>query len=142
MPRQFLSPNGFPILVGKNAAENERVSFELCRPHDYWFHAKNILGAHVILQWDPSNLVQPQKEDIIFAAHAASFYSKQKESQNVPVTVARGCDLVRIPNAKKGTIQCNSAYELHTNPYLFAYYANYAVVKPQPQYSCMNMIMA
>lgn len=143
MPRHFLSPNGFLIIVGKNAAENDSVSFQLCRQHDFWFHAKNIPGAHVILQWDPTLLVQPQQEDIMFAAYAASYYSKHRNQVNVPVTVARGCDLVRIPNTKKGTVQCNSQYELNTNPAMFAMYAPAPPVQNHySQYSCMNMVMA
>jgi predicted ribosome quality control (RQC) complex YloA/Tae2 family protein len=119
MPRHFVTPNGFTVLVGKNASDNDRVSFQIARAHDLWFHAKDIPGAHVVLQWDGVPTCQPTQEDINFAAHAAAFYSKAKTCPSVPVVIARGCDISKIPNARKGAVHCNSMYELVANPILF-----------------------
>merc|ERR1712137_1365176 len=42
----FVSPNNFEVIVGRSAASNERVSFELAPKNGLWFHAA-CPGAHV-----------------------------------------------------------------------------------------------
>jgi predicted ribosome quality control (RQC) complex YloA/Tae2 family protein len=42
--------NGSKILIGQNARENDQLTFEVARPDDYWLHAKDCPGAHVVLQ--------------------------------------------------------------------------------------------
>ena len=44
------TPAGCKIFYGRNAVENDRVTFELGEPDDLWFHAQGVPGAHVILK--------------------------------------------------------------------------------------------
>ena len=50
--------------------------------NDYWFHAKEIHGSHVILRCNGDT---PKTETIIKCAQIAAYYSKAKFSSNVPV---------------------------------------------------------
>lgn len=47
---------------------------------DYWLHAKNIPGSHVIIKSD-----QPSDETITEAAELAAYFSKYRYSAQVPV---------------------------------------------------------
>lgn len=48
--REFASPAGVSILVGRNRAENEQLSLKIARDPDVWFHVRGCPGAHVLLQ--------------------------------------------------------------------------------------------
>lgn len=75
-PRSFLeftAPSGNQILVGRNNAQNDELTFRTARKSDLWFHAKNIHGSHVVLSC--GNL-EPDSEDIRFAAGLAAKYSQ------------------------------------------------------------------
>lgn len=107
MPRHFLSPNGHTILVGKNKRDNEHVTFELGNPHDFWFHANELAGAHVVLQWD-GNLKEPNIADFQCAANYAAFYSKGRGMNVVPVQLCRVCDVEKPSKSPLGQVACAS----------------------------------
>ncbi len=48
-PREFTSRDGFTILIGKNARQNEEITFRRARADDLWLHARNVAGAHVVI---------------------------------------------------------------------------------------------
>ena len=49
-PLRFLSPEGFPILVGRNARQNEIVTFTEAGRDDLWLHVRDGPGAHVVIR--------------------------------------------------------------------------------------------
>lgn len=106
MPRRFTSPSGFEILVGLDAGENERLSLKTARGHDYWFHAHEVAGAHVIMRTTAKNVVPPTK-DIEWVAGLAANYSKARGPGKISVTVARAVDVTkpRWPSPV-GTVDC------------------------------------
>ena len=57
---------------------------------DYWLHAKNIPGSHVIIKSD-----HPTDETITQAAELAAYFSKYRHSAQVPV------DLVQVKHIRK-----------------------------------------
>ena len=91
-PKEFTSPGGFRLLVGRNNRENDLLTTKTASKSDLWFHTKNIPGSHVILFTDGK---EPQPEDLLFAASLAAGHSKAAESDNVPV------DFTEIKNVKK-----------------------------------------
>lgn len=80
-PMRFVSSEGHTIWVGRNNRQNERLTLRTARPHDLWFHAQRIPGSHVILRADGPVSDQVLRE----AAVLAAYYSKARESANVPV---------------------------------------------------------
>lgn len=72
----------YTVLVGKNNRQNDYLTMKLAKDNDYWFHAKDIHGSHVILK---SNGDMPKMETIIKCAEIAAYYSKAKFSSNVAV---------------------------------------------------------
>ena len=69
------------VLVGKNAANNELLTFSHARPNDIWLHARGSAGSHCVLK---GATLQHLKE-IKKAAEVAAWYSAAKHSELVPV---------------------------------------------------------
>src|SRR5207247_494364 len=71
--RRFVSSDGFEILVGKKAADNDYLTFRIARSLDVWLHAADYPGSHVVVR------VAGRKEvphrTLIEAAELAAFYS-------------------------------------------------------------------
>lgn len=94
-PTMFRSTDGTEILVGKNNLENDQLTMKLARKTDYWLHAKNIPGSHVIVRSD-----DPSEETLLEAAEIAAFYSKFRQSAQVPVDCVQ-VKHIRKPNGAK-----------------------------------------
>ncbi|MBQ9300032.1 MAG: NFACT family protein [Clostridia bacterium] len=81
-PMRFLSPDGIPISVGKNALQNERLTMG-AKGEDIWLHAKDMPGSHVIIHTEGKPV---SDETLLCALRLAAWYSKSK-GQSVPVDV-------------------------------------------------------
>lgn len=88
--------DGSSITIGKNNRQNDLVTFKYARPDDIWFHTKDIPGSHVILRSEGST----DDSDLLTAAQFAAYFSKARQSSNVPVdyTLRR---YVKKPNGSK-----------------------------------------
>jgi len=47
--REFFTADGSIALVGRSAADNDRLTLRVARPHDLWLHARGVTGAHVVV---------------------------------------------------------------------------------------------
>ncbi len=47
--KEYVSLEGYKILVGKNNKQNDYLTTVLASKNDLWFHTKNIPGSHVIV---------------------------------------------------------------------------------------------
>jgi predicted ribosome quality control (RQC) complex YloA/Tae2 family protein len=84
--RRFLSSDGLLILVGRSAKDNDELTFKFARPHDFWLHAQQAHGSHVIVRRQDKNKAVPQRT-LEEAAALAAFYSSDKHAGVVPVVV-------------------------------------------------------
>ncbi len=91
-PREFITPSGFRVLVGKNNRENDLLTTKIADKRDIWFHTKNIPGSHVVLFTEGKEV---DNESLLFAANLAACFSKASSSEQVPV------DFTEIKNVKK-----------------------------------------
>jgi predicted ribosome quality control (RQC) complex YloA/Tae2 family protein len=99
---QFTSRSGKKILVGRNAAQNERLTLKKARGNDLWFHAESARGSHVVLRFEKNS--EFRDEDIIDAAMLALHFSKMRDRDEGSVQYTH-CKHVRKPkNAKTGTV--------------------------------------
>jgi predicted ribosome quality control (RQC) complex YloA/Tae2 family protein len=94
-PAQFQASDGTKILVGKNNLQNDRLTLKMAKKTDYWLHAKNIPGSHVIVESS-----QPSDETLTQAGMLAAYYSKYRYSAQVPVDVVQ-VKHIRKPNGAK-----------------------------------------
>ena len=79
-PYRYVSSDGIEILVGKNAAQNDRLTLG-AKPGEMWLHAKDMPGSHVIIRTEG----EIPRETMRQAALLAAWYSKGKNSSMVPV---------------------------------------------------------
>ena len=79
-PYKYLSEDGIEILVGKNAAQNDRITLS-AKPEYMWLHAKDMPGSHVIVCFEGEPPLGTMKQ----AALLAAWYSKGQHSSMVPI---------------------------------------------------------
>lgn len=92
-PHHYISSDGFDIYVGKNNTQNDTLTLRFANSQDMWFHTKKIHGSHTIIKLGVNKEIPPST--IKEAAGLAAYYSKARESSNVPV------DYTQIKNVKK-----------------------------------------
>jgi predicted ribosome quality control (RQC) complex YloA/Tae2 family protein len=81
-PRTFRSRDGYTILVGRNARQNEELSLRRARPRDLWLHARGRPGAHVIVLTEGRPVPATTVEQ---AAALAAYYSQGRNENRVAV---------------------------------------------------------
>lgn len=81
--RRYETRGGLTVLVGRNAADNDRLTFRVARPDDVWFHVADYHGSHVVLVW--GRKTDPPLEDLLDAAGVAAWYSEARKSPVVDV---------------------------------------------------------
>lgn len=97
----FVSSDGFDIYVGKNNTQNDYLTLKFANSSDLWFHTKNIHGSHTIIKLGLDKDVP--KTTITEAAELAAYYSKGRDSSQVPV------DFTQIKKCQK-TKRCKTRY--------------------------------
>ena len=80
-PRSFVSSEGFTILVGRNARENDELSLRMARGNDIFLHASGRPGAHVIIRTVAGKTVP--RDTLLEAAQLALYYSLTRRSSAV-----------------------------------------------------------
>ncbi|MEM1041842.1 MAG: NFACT RNA binding domain-containing protein [Bacteroidota bacterium] len=94
---------GYAILVGRSARDNDRLTFKVADPQDLWLHVAGTPGSHVIVR-------NPDKGDVPRpvvkrAAELAAFHSKASAAGGkVTVHVCRACDVRKPRGAKPGSV--------------------------------------
>lgn len=77
---------GWQIWVGKSAKTNDLLTFKHAKKGDFWLHARDVPGSHVIIR-NPQNKPIP-KPVIERAASLAAYFSKRQHEKLVPVQMA------------------------------------------------------
>jgi predicted ribosome quality control (RQC) complex YloA/Tae2 family protein len=101
-PYKFTSPNGFELLVGRNNRQNDLLTFRTANEYDLWFHTQEIPGSHVLLRLEPGAIAD--EKDLQFAANAAAYHSRARQSEQVPVTYTEPKNVYKPKGAKPGTV--------------------------------------
>jgi predicted ribosome quality control (RQC) complex YloA/Tae2 family protein len=100
-PLSLTSPDGLPILVGRNSRQNDEVTFRRADGDDWWFHARGVPGAHVIVRSEG----QPLPPDTIRrAAELAGFFSRLRGESVALVDYTQRRHVRRIPGAAPGLV--------------------------------------
>ncbi len=91
-PLQFRLSDGFIAYVGRNNLQNDELTLRQSRSNDLWFHTKYIHGSHTVIKTEGRTV---SDDVIVEAAKICAYYSKARNSANVPV------DYTIIKNVKK-----------------------------------------
>ncbi len=99
--KKYSSPGGFDILVGRSSQDNDTLTFKVANKNDWWFHARQVRGSHVILRTGNQS---PQHNDIVAAADHAARNSKAKHSGVVVVQYCQRKHLSKPKGAHPGAV--------------------------------------
>jgi predicted ribosome quality control (RQC) complex YloA/Tae2 family protein len=86
--RRFDLGDGFEVWVGKNARQNDELTFHVAQKYDLWLHARGVPGSHTVLHL-PNRDAEPGRRRKHIAAAIAAYYSKARGSGLVPVMMTR-----------------------------------------------------
>lgn len=96
---------GFEILVGRSAAENDRLSLREAKPDDVWLHAAGYAGSHVVIRAREGRTGEVPAGVMEHAARLAVWHSKARSAGGkVPVHVCRGRDVGKRRGAPAGQV--------------------------------------
>ena len=108
---RYTSSDGFEILVGRNNAQNDRLTLHTARGRDLWFHVKDAPGSHtVVLSGGREIPLATQNE----AAMLAVFHSSQAASAKVPVDFTEVRNIRKTGDLKPGMV----LYEKYETAYV------------------------
>lgn len=113
-PHHFLSTDGFDIYVGKNNIQNDILSLKFANTSDIWFHTKKMHGSHTIIKLGIDKDVP--KQTILEAASLAAYYSKARQSSNVPVDYTTIKNVKKPSGARPGMVIYNSYNTIYIEP--------------------------
>ncbi|MDP3024786.1 MAG: NFACT family protein [candidate division Zixibacteria bacterium] len=116
-PREFISADGFKILVGRNNKENDYLTFKIAKPDDLWFHAQNVPGSHVVLK-KGERKKHPTPKAIQQAASLAAYYSQAKSSRKVTVIYTLAKYVKKSKNAPPGLVKVEKMKSILVEPKL------------------------
>jgi predicted ribosome quality control (RQC) complex YloA/Tae2 family protein len=94
--------DGYEILVGKNAKNNDILTLKHARKDDYWLHAKDVSGSHVVVRKkNGQNIAEHVAE---YAASLAAHFSKRKTDTVVPVIITQRKFVRKTKNLPDGKV--------------------------------------
>jgi predicted ribosome quality control (RQC) complex YloA/Tae2 family protein len=112
-PRAFTSRDGFQILIGKNARQNDDLTFRRAKPDDLWLHARNVAGAHTVIVRAGREISESAIEE---AAALAAYYSSARSDTRVEVVVTPRRNVQRVRGGHAGMVTVRSSKTLTVTP--------------------------
>ena len=110
---RFKTDGGYTVLCGKNNIQNEYITYKLAAKTDYWFHAKNVPGSHVVMV---CNGEEPDARDFTQAAEIAAYYSRAYGGQNIAVDYTFAKNVKKPPAAKPGLVIYHTNWTAYVTP--------------------------
>ncbi len=114
-PYHYRSSDGYDIYVGKNNIQNDELTFTLGEGNDWWFHAKQMPGSHVLVKTKDGELPDRTFEE---AASLAAYYSKGRDSAKVEVDYVQKKHVKKPGGAKPGFVVYYTNYSMVATPHV------------------------
>ena len=108
-PFHYISSDGYHIYVGKNNYQNDELTFKLANGGDWWFHAKNLPGSHVIVKSNENEIPDKTFEE---AARLAAFYSGAKDANKVEIDYTQRKNIKKPSVSKPGFVIYSTNYSM------------------------------
>lgn len=109
-PFHYLSSDGFHMYVGKNNYQNDELTFKLATGNDWWFHAKNMPGSHVIVKAEGTEELPDRTFEE--AGRLAAYYSKGRGQEKVEIDYIQKKHVKKPAGAKPGFVVYYTNYSL------------------------------
>ena len=108
-PLHYISSDGFHMYVGKNNLQNDALTFDFAAGCDWWFHAKQAPGSHVIVKTNGEELPDRTFEE---AGKLAAYYSSMRGSEKVEIDYIEKKHIKKPKGAKPGFVVYYTNYSL------------------------------
>ncbi|HKG78164.1 MAG TPA: NFACT RNA binding domain-containing protein [Pyrinomonadaceae bacterium] len=112
--RRYLSTDGYEILVGRAARDNDNLTFRVAQPNDLWMHAGDYPGSHVVVR-NPTRKEIPQRT-VIEAAQLAGRFSQASEDAKVVVHYTERKFLSKPKRAAPGLVRMSRFRSITIEP--------------------------
>ncbi len=113
--RRFVSADGFTVLVGRTAEDNDVLSLKLGAPRDFWLHVAADSGSHVVVR-NPDGLDALPRATLQYAAGLAAGYSKLRAGGRVAVHVCTCADVSKPRGLPPGKVHIERYRTVHAAP--------------------------
>ncbi|HJT20870.1 MAG TPA: NFACT family protein [Nitrospira sp.] len=111
--KRFTSIDGLQMFVGRNAQENEQLTFGLAKSDDLWLHARGAPGSHVVVRLDKGK--EPPPGTLHEAAMLALLYSDLKKSGKGEVIYTRRKWVRKAKGQTAGAVTLEREQSLYVN---------------------------
>lgn len=112
--RRYLSSDGYEILVGRTARDNDTLTFRVANPNDLWMHAGDYPGSHVVVR-NPTRKEIPHRT-IIEAAQLAGKFSQASEDAKVVIHYTERKFLTKPKGAAPGLVRLSRFRSITVEP--------------------------
>jgi len=114
-PYRTVLVEGFEVLIGRSAADNDALTFRVAKPSDSWLHvAGGTPGSHVVIK-NPERCQIP-KSVIERAASYAAWYSKARAGGSVEVHYCKVSDIRKPRGAPAGLVHLERYSKVRVRP--------------------------
>ena len=108
-PLHYISSDGYHMYVGKNNLQNEELTFGFASGNDWWFHAKQAPGSHVVVKTNGDELPDRTFEE---AGRLAAYYSSMRGSEKVEIDYVEKKHVKKPKGGKPGFVVYYTNYSL------------------------------
>lgn len=112
-PLEFMSSDGFRILVGRNNVQNDMLTLKTAKNYDVWLHIQKYAGSHTIIVADKKEISDTA---IYEAACIAAYYSKAQNSSSVAIDYTLVKNVKKPVGAKPGKVIYNTYNTIYVTP--------------------------
>lgn len=112
-PLEFMSSDGFKILVGRNNVQNDALTLKTAKNYDMWLHVQKQAGSHTIIVADNKEITETA---IYEAGCIAAYHSKSKDSSSVAVDYTIIKNIKKPVGAKPGKVIYNTYNTIYVTP--------------------------
>ncbi|HLE64350.1 MAG TPA: NFACT family protein [Pyrinomonadaceae bacterium] len=112
--RLYRSSDGFEILVGRGAGDNDRLTFRMAKPNDLWLHSADYPGSHVVVR--KLNRKEIPHRTIVEAAQLAARFSQASKDSKVVVHYTPRKFLSKPRGAAPGLVRMSSFKTILVEP--------------------------
>ena len=114
-PFRSMMLEGFEILVGKSASDNDELSLRIAAPEDEWLHVGGgVAGSHVVIRNPERAAVPPGVR--LRAAELAAWYSKARGARRVEVHCCRAGNVTKRRGAPAGQVEIRGHSKVYVTP--------------------------
>ena len=113
--KRLLLEKRWEVLIGRNARNNDLLTFKFAHKYDLWLHARDTAGSHVIIRSGGKDQ-RPPADIIAQAASVAAWHSGNRNSGNVPVDYTQVRYVRKPRKAAPGLVNITHAKTIFVKP--------------------------